>query len=112
MENKKKVASTRFYAAGSPSNIRNSTNEKIKDYHRKYYRPENMVVIVSGSVEKEKLFASLRQVEEEEAAKQREPFEKPFSEPCPPSRGSLVEKTIEYPHGKTIPVTFFPVNRE
>ena len=59
-----------------------------------------MVIIVSGSVEKEELFEAVRQVEEEEAAKEREPFEKPFSEPCPPFRGRSAEKTIEYPHGK------------
>ena len=95
------ISPTRYETGGNPSNLRNSTNnEKIKDYHRKFYRPENMVIIVSGSVEKEKLFESVRQVEEEEAAKEREPFEKPFSEPCPPFRGRSAEKTIEYPHGE------------
>ena len=91
----------KWETGGSVPNLRTSTNnDKIQRYHRKFYRPENMVVIVGGSMEKQALFEAIRVVEEEEAAKEREAFVKPFSEPCPPFEG-IVEREIEYPDGKS-----------
>ena len=84
---------------GAPENLRNSTNNhKIRNYHKQYYRPENMVIIVAGQVEKRKIFDAIRSLEEEEEKKIRESFVKPFGEPCP----SLLKKedvTLEYPIG-------------
>ena len=57
-----------------------------------------MLIVVAGSVDKEKIFNSIKTLEEEEAAKEREAFEKPFSEPCPPLE-EVVELDIDYPDG-------------
>ena len=62
-----------------------------------------MLVIVSGRVEKEALFEAIQPVEEEQEAKEREEFEKPFQTPCPdlPAKWT-VEKVVEYPDGKLV----------
>ena len=33
------------------------------DYHREFYRPENLCLIITGQVEPEQVFAALRPVE-------------------------------------------------
>lgn len=50
---------------GIMKNLRDSTtNEKIKAYHRTYYRPENLCLIITGQVEAEKVFEVLKPFEE------------------------------------------------
>ena len=84
---------------GALENLRNSTNNhKIRDYHKQYYRPENMVIIIAGQVEKQKLFDAIQVIEEEEKKKVRGPFVKPFGEPCPLSQEKK-DLTLEYPQG-------------
>ena len=58
-----------------------------------------MVIIIDGMVDKERLFGSLHGVEEEEAAKSRQPFEVPFQKPCPPFE-DVIEREVEYADGK------------
>lgn len=45
---------------GKLKNLRESTTiEKIRDYHEKYYRTENMHVTVAGRVPPDQLFEAL-----------------------------------------------------
>ena len=92
----------KWETGGSVKNLRTETNnEKIRRYHEKFYRPENMLVIVGGRVEKEALFEAIQPVEAEEEAKDRDEFEKPFQTPCPALPGDgTIEKEVEYPDGK------------
>ena len=55
------------YAAntgGAVANLRNSTsNEKVRAYHAKYYRPGNMNLVIYGQISPEEIFRALEPVE-------------------------------------------------
>ncbi|GFR13936.1 uncharacterized protein C05D11.1 [Trichonephila clavata] len=83
---------------GLLKNLRESTtNEKVKAYHKEFYRPENLCVIIVGQVNAEKVFEALQPVEERIAKdSERTPFVRPWQSPVPP----LVESTtleVNYP---------------
>ena len=62
--------------------IRESTTiEKVRAYHQKYYRPENMYITITGNVDPNMLFAALDPVERKiiEKADDYSQLEKPFS---------------------------------
>ena len=44
-------------------NLRSLANQKIKDYHAEYYRPDNLCIIVAGMVQAEQVFDALEEVE-------------------------------------------------
>ena len=67
---------------GKLKDLRESTTiEKVKNYHKKYYRPDNMFITITGNVEPEMLFAALDPVERKilERLDEYPPFEKPFT---------------------------------
>ena len=48
---------------GKLSNLRESTTiEKVRAYHKKFYRPENMYLTITGDIEGKQVFAALDQV--------------------------------------------------
>jgi len=75
---------------GILANIRELTNEQVRKYHEKYYRPENLCVIVIGSVNTEELLSTLQITENKIISKrlehnwQQRPFERPWKDPIPP----------------------------
>ena len=84
---------------GRMKNLRESTtNEKIRDYHRNFYRSENFCVIIAGEVDPQAVFKSLMPIEEKivKVKDSLPPFVKPWQTPVPPLDSS-VEKTIQYP---------------
>ncbi|KAJ1495585.1 hypothetical protein T484DRAFT_1762020 [Baffinella frigidus] len=44
--------------------IRTLTVEKIRAYHKEYYRPDNMCVCITGKVSAEQIFASIAEMED------------------------------------------------
>ena len=85
---------------GQLKNLRTETNiKKIRKFHAKFYRLDNMVIIVSGHVEKEALFKAIEPVEKEEEAKKRDEFKRPFQTPCPDLSSGPIKKEVEYPDG-------------
>ena len=76
--------------------------DKIRDYHDKFYRPDNMVVFVTGMMDKKNLFGSFQPLEQEEQSKMRQALQKPFSVPCQPL-GKEVTREVEYDGGKLLP---------
>lgn len=48
---------------GRLSNLRTLTVDTIRAYHRHYYRPDNMLVVVCGAVTPEQVFAALESTE-------------------------------------------------
>jgi Zn-dependent M16 (insulinase) family peptidase len=86
---------------GKLSNLRTSTTiEKVRAYHKKFYRPENLYITVTGNVEGKQVFAALDSVERKILSKrtnnEEEPYERPFQKPL-----EKVEKdvtaTVQYP---------------
>ena len=56
-----------YYAisGGSLENMRTSTTiQKVRDYHEKYYRPENLVLIITGNINQHQIFKAIASMEE------------------------------------------------
>ena len=53
---------------------------KVRDYHKKYYRPENTYITITGDVDEEDIFKSLEPLEQKLVKRMGEypPFVKPF----------------------------------
>merc|ERR1719462_569193 len=68
---------------GIMANLRDSTtNAKVKDYHKQFYRPENLGLIITGQVEAEQVFAALEDMEAN-CVKSGEPFLRPWEGEVP-----------------------------
>ena len=67
---------------GRLKNLRESTtNQKVRDYHKKYYQPKNLQLLITGTIDTLDVFKALDPVEKKLVAKgpypELEP--KPFS---------------------------------
>lgn len=83
---------------GLLENLRTSTsNEKVRSYHKKYYLPKNLALIITGPVEPEQVFAAIKPVEDKIVRKRMHeiPFERPWMTPVKPLESSIC-RTIEY----------------
>lgn len=66
---------------GALRNLREDTTiEKVRAYHKKFYRPENLYLTITGNLDPSQLFAVLDPVEKKIESRKHEypPFEKPF----------------------------------
>lgn len=90
---------------GLLKNLRESTsNTKVRDYHEKFYRANNLCVVVTGSVQPEQVFAAVKSIEDKVAAKENERIsqgvpknsERPWQSPVEPLNESK-HKKILYP---------------
>ncbi|XP_069192343.1 uncharacterized protein C05D11.1 isoform X2 [Procambarus clarkii] len=88
----------RSETGGILKNLRESTsNEKIRNYHREFYRPENLNIIITGQVELEKVFAALEPMEKKILSKgERGKYTRPWQSPVPPLLNS-VDELVQYP---------------
>lgn len=88
----------RSETGGIMKNLRESTtNEKIRNYHRTFYRPENLNIIITGQVELEKVFAAIEPIERKIILKgDRGPYNRPWQSPVPPLENS-VDQLVQYP---------------
>lgn len=71
---------------GVMKNLRESTtNEKVKNYHKEFYRPENLKLIIIGLIKPDDVFRALEPVESKIIEKgDRGSFTRPWQNPCPP----------------------------
>ena len=83
---------------GIMANLRDSTNNvKVRAYHKQFYRPENLGIIITGQVKAEEVFKALEAVEEELARQgEREPFLRPWEGEVPRLELSQ-ELEVSYP---------------
>ncbi|KAG7311658.1 hypothetical protein JYU34_002712 [Plutella xylostella] len=85
---------------GIMENLRKSTtNTKVRNYHKKFYRPENLTIILTGLIKAEDVFKALSIVEDDIIEKRSkevpEPWEKPWQTiPGPPK---YVEEKVQWP---------------
>ncbi|RZF32151.1 hypothetical protein LSTR_LSTR004014 [Laodelphax striatellus] len=80
---------------GACKNLRESTtNEKVRAFHKEFYRPENLTLIICGQVKAEDVFKSLEAFEKKVESKgPRGPFIRPWQRPVEPLTESYdVEK--------------------
>ncbi len=76
---------------GIMKNIRESLSiEKIRDYHRKFYRSENFAAIICGQVNIDDVAKAMYEVEKKLIARKtaNPPFEKPWQTPVKPLKSS------------------------
>jgi len=86
---------------GKMHEIRTSlNNEKIRQYHREYYRPDNACLIITGIVDAGEVLNALGEFEqkylEKNAANPYPKMERPWSTPVSPLTGSA-SATIRFP---------------
>jgi Zn-dependent M16 (insulinase) family peptidase len=83
---------------GIMKNLRESTtNSKVREYHKQFYRPENLKIIITGQIKHEDVFQALESLEQKILLKgEMGEFQRPWQSPVPP----LVESKdllIKYP---------------
>jgi len=83
---------------GIMHNLRTSTtNEKVRNYHSAFYRPENLTLIITGPVKVEDVAKALELFEKRILSKPKKPtFVKPWRTPVSPLTKSI-NKKIVYP---------------
>ncbi|CAL1530529.1 unnamed protein product [Lymnaea stagnalis] len=88
----------RYETGGIMKNLRESTShEKVKKYHKEFYRPENLCLIICGMVNHEDVFKALAPMEKKILSKgPRPPFTRPWQGDIPPLTQS-VKETVLYP---------------
>lgn len=70
---------------------------QIKNYHKQFYTPENLTLIITGTVDEGEFFKALTPVEEKILSKgPMEPFKRPWQTPVPPFTTS-VDTMVLYP---------------
>lgn len=87
-----------YETGGLLKNLRESTtNKKVKMYHRSFYRPENLCVIVTGSVTPAEVLKAIEPIELKIISKgARKPFVRPWQKPLPPLPAST-DLVVPYP---------------
>ncbi|KAL0123609.1 hypothetical protein PUN28_005848 [Cardiocondyla obscurior] len=71
--------------------------DNIKRYHEKYYRPENLTVLIVGQVEHEKVLEVLKPLEKKIISKgEKDVFKKPWQNPIKPLAKSI-DVEFQYP---------------
>ncbi|XP_041369326.1 uncharacterized protein C05D11.1-like [Gigantopelta aegis] len=83
---------------GIMANLRDSTSHvKVCNYHRDFYRPDNLCLVITGQVTPEQVFEALKPVEDMIKSKgDLPPFTRPWQSEVPPLE-SNVEQVIAYP---------------
>lgn len=84
---------------GIMKNLRESTsNQKVRNYHKQFYRPENLKIIITGKVKPEEVFGALEKLEHKILSKGlREPFRRPWEAPVPPITCGSQDLVINFP---------------
>mmetsp|Transcript_23076 Transcript_23076/g.64999 ORF Transcript_23076/g.64999 Transcript_23076/m.64999 type:complete len:1253 (+) Transcript_23076:22-3780(+) len=85
---------------GRLKELRELTNEMVREYHKTYYRPDNLCVIVTGQVDCAALCKAcaptVESILKSDRIKSLPPLEKPFSSPVPkPSESARI--SIAFP---------------
>ena len=86
---------------GSLENIRTSTTiQKVRDYHKRYYRLENLVLIVTGNINQHQIFKAIASMEEQIVKNESSDqglFERPWQKPLQPIRKENNNIEHEFP---------------
>ncbi|KAF3427311.1 hypothetical protein E2986_02562 [Frieseomelitta varia] len=83
---------------GALKNLRESTtNEKVRQYHQEFYRPENLTIVITGQVKHADVFKALQIIEKKIISKgNRGFFKKPWQDSVPAFTQS-VDLDVYYP---------------
>eukprot|EP01087_Luapelamoeba_hula_P007015 TRINITY_DN1709_c0_g1_i3.p1 TRINITY_DN1709_c0_g1~~TRINITY_DN1709_c0_g1_i3.p1 ORF type:complete len:882 (+),score=155.82 TRINITY_DN1709_c0_g1_i3:330-2975(+) len=82
---------------GIMADLRRLTAQQVRDYHKSYYRPDNLCLIVAGKVDPAHIFETLKPVEAKIVSKGELPkMKRPWSSPVPPFTETQ-QVTITFP---------------
>ncbi|XP_020299300.1 uncharacterized protein C05D11.1-like, partial [Pseudomyrmex gracilis] len=82
----------KYVIGGTTKNLRESTTlEKVKQFHEKFYRPENFTVLIMGKIEHCKIFQALLPLEKKLSLKKKNDI---FKRPWQTSINQLTENVI------------------
>lgn len=83
---------------GLMSELRHLTNEQIKEFHKKMYRPDNLCVIITGSIDQDELLGIMTEFDNELPELPATPNKRPFvdSKHDEPLK-EVVVKEVEFP---------------
>lgn len=83
---------------GLMSELRHLTNDQIQKFHASMYRPDNLCVIITGSVDEEELISIMTDFDNELAPLSSIPSKRPFvdSEPDKPLTSVIISE-VEFP---------------
>lgn len=84
---------------GIMKNLREScSHEKVKNYHRDFYRADNLCLIITGNVDAEDVFKAIKPFEDKIKSKPALPsMIRPWMSPVPPLEDDIVEKRVLFP---------------
>lgn len=83
---------------GLTKNLRALKNDEIRKYHAENYRPDNLCIIISGSVDEEELLDVMTKVDSELDSLPMVPHKRPFLDsPADEPLTKLVSKTVDFP---------------
>lgn len=83
---------------GLMSELRKLTNVQIRDFHKSMYRPDNLCVVVTGSVEEEELLEIMSQFDDRLESLPAIPNKRPFLDsPHDLPLKETIVKTVEFP---------------
>ena len=94
-------------------NLRTSTSiAKVREYHKKFYKPENLVLTITGRIDEEELFETLKATEEKVLSKREvlppDDYQRPWQTPLEKihlEKDLIFE--IEYPSDDETTGSFF-----
>ncbi|CDK28581.1 unnamed protein product [Kuraishia capsulata CBS 1993] len=93
-----KKSGYRSETGGLTENLRTLTNDDIRHYHKSMYRPDNLCIILTGSVDEDELISIMEKFDNELPPISTIPQKRPFIESpvdLPPS--SSITETVEFP---------------
>ncbi|KAJ2964301.1 hypothetical protein NQZ79_g838 [Umbelopsis isabellina] len=89
----------RSETGGLMKELRDITVDQIRDYHKSYYRPDNLCLIITGKIDHGKLLAALAPVEANILSKEKPtPMKRPWVESPPvPKLAKSIEEIVFFP---------------
>lgn len=83
---------------GLMSELRHLTNDQIRDFHKAMYRPDNLCVVITGSVEEDELLEIMSKFDADLQALPETPNNRPFVDSVPVEvLAETIVKRVEFP---------------
>ncbi|KAL6068377.1 putative zn2+-dependent endopeptidase insulinase superfamily protein [Balamuthia mandrillaris] len=87
----------KYETGGMMADLRKLTADQVRQYHKDFYRIDNLCLIINGKVSPKAVFDAIRPIEEKVKSKAAlPPMTRPWSSPVPPFT-TTVEQIVPFP---------------